>query len=140
VILHCGFEELAAANAGARQLLSGDDGGSGAGVIAPAEAIADVEALLARLNGDVELTTLAEQQSVLRALGAILDQLREVMDRTIIDQYVGAEDAVIAYFDYAHVLTLYERAARIGREMSAMIELMTGVPPTPETARTVVFD
>ncbi|HWV59000.1 MAG TPA: hypothetical protein VNZ57_16220 [Longimicrobiales bacterium] len=140
MILHCEFEELAAANAGARRLLSGEQGGSGAGVIAPAEAIADVEALLPRLEGDIDIHTLAEQQQILRALGAILEQLREDMDRTILENYVGAEDAVVAYFDYAHVLTLYDRAERIGKEMGAMIELMTGKPPTPETARTVVFE
>lgn len=140
MILHCSFEELAAANAGALRLLSGEDGRGGASVLAPAETIADVEALLPRLTGDIEITTLAEQERILRALDAILDRLREDMDRTILESYPGAEDAVVAYFDYAHVLTLRERAARIGREMSAMIELMTGHPPTPRTAREITFE
>lgn len=139
MILHCGFEELAAATAGARALLA-EETGTGAGVVAPPEVLADVEQLLPRLNGDIELNTLAEQQSVLRALDAILARLHEIMDQTILEQYVGAEDAVVAYFDYAHVLTLRERAARIGQEMRAMIELMTGSPPTEETARSVIFD
>jgi hypothetical protein len=139
VILHCSFEELAAATTGAQRVLE-EEGGGGAGVLAPPEVIADLEALLPRLDGDIEVTTLADQRSILRALDAILVRSRTVMDHTILEQYVGAEDAVVAYFDYAHVLVLRDRAAQLGHEMSALIELLTGSPPTPETTRHVIFD
>ena len=67
MILHCTFEELSAISAGAERVLA--EAGSGASVVvAPPEIVADVEALLPRLIGDLSLSTLAEQQSIARAI------------------------------------------------------------------------
>jgi hypothetical protein len=138
MILHCTYEELTAATAGAEYVLAAE-GGSGSGVLAPPEAIAVVEALLPRLTGSITMRTLDEQQTIEHALSIVLDTLHELMNRSVLEYYVGAEEAVIAYFDYAHVLTLWQRASQIGREMAAIIELVTGRPPDTETATGFVF-
>jgi hypothetical protein len=137
VLVQCSFEELSALTAGAERAREATLGG---GVVAPPVELADVEALIPRLVGDLELHTLAEQRSVLRALDLILETLRNRMDVTILEQYVGAEDAVVAYFDYAHVLTTHERVRRAGERMEAIIELLTGAAATEESARQVAFD
>jgi hypothetical protein len=138
VILHCTFEELSAVSAGAERVLA--EAGSGTTVvIAPPEVIADVEALLPRLNGDLSLTTLAEQQSIARAVTYIVAELKQRMDTTILDEHAAAEYAVGAYFDYAHALTVQDRVVRLGAEMSAIIEVMTGRAPTAETTKTFEF-
>jgi hypothetical protein len=138
VILHCTFEELSAVSAGAERVLA--EAGSGTTVvIAPPEVIADVEALLPRLNGDLSLTTLAEQQSIARAVTYIVAELKQRMDATILEEHAAAEYAVGAYFDYAHALTVQDRAVRLGAEMSAIIEVMTGRAPTAESTKTFEF-
>ena len=138
MILHCTFEELSAVSAGAERVLA--EAGSGTTVvIAPPEVIADVEALLPRLNGDLSLTTLAEQQSIARAVTYIVAELKQRMDTTILDEHAAAEYAVGAYFDYAHALTVQDRVVRLGAEMSAIIEVMTGRAPTAETTKTFEF-
>jgi hypothetical protein len=138
VILHCTFEELSAVSAGAERVLA--EAGSGTTVvIAPPEVIADVEALLPRLNGDLSLTTLAEQQSIARAVTYIVAELKQRMDTTVLEEHAAAEYAVGAYFDYAHALTVQDRVVRLGAEMSAIIEVMTGRAPTAESTRTFEF-
>ncbi|MBX6364064.1 MAG: hypothetical protein IRZ00_09375 [Gemmatimonadetes bacterium] len=137
-MVRCSFEELAALTAGAERTLQTAAVG-GAGVVAPPQEIVDVEALLPRLTGDLDVRTLAEQRSLCRAVDLILETLRARMDETILEQYVGAEDAVVAYFDYAHVLTIRERIRRVGKEMEALIELITGAPPTEDSARRITF-
>ena len=138
MILHCTFEELSAISAGAERVLA--EAGSGTTVVvAPPEVIADVEALLPRLNGDLSLTTLAEQQSIARAVTYIVAELKQRMDATILDEHAAAEYAVGAYFDYAHALTVQDRVVRLGAEMSAIIEVMTGRAPTAETTKTFEF-
>ncbi len=138
MILHCTFEELSAVSAGAERVLA--EAGSGTTVvIAPPEVIADVEALLPRLNGDLSLTTLAEQQSIARAVTYIVAELKQRMDATILEEHAAAEYAVGAYFDYAHALTVQDRAVRLGAEMSAIIEVMTGRAPTAESTKTFEF-
>lgn len=139
MLVRCSFEELVALTAGAERTMAAAAIGAGAGVAAPPRELADVEALLARSDGDLELETLAEQRSVARALDLILATLHEYMEETILEQYVGAEDAVVAYFDFAHVLTLRERVRRAGEEMEAVIDLMSGGPPAGETARQITF-
>jgi hypothetical protein len=136
VILHCNFEELAAVNSGAIRTLASEDG---AGVAAPPEALADVEALLTRLDSTLTLNVLFEQASVERALATILDELRDRMDRLVVEQHVGAEESIIAYFDYANVLTVFDRVQQMGKEMRGMIELMTGEHPNAHTARSITF-
>jgi hypothetical protein len=138
VILHCTFEELSALSAGAERVLA--EAGSGTTVVvAPPEVIADVEALLPRLSGDLSLATLAEQQSIARAVTYVVAELKQRMDASIIEEHAASEYAVGAYFDYAHALTVQDRVVRLGAEMSAIIEVMTGRAPTAETAKTFEF-
>lgn len=138
MILHCTFEELSALSAGAERVLA--EAGSGATVVvAPPEVIADVEALLPRLTGDLSLTTLAEQQSIARAVTYIVAELKQRMDVAIVEEHAASEYAVGAYFDYAHAMTVQDRVVRQGAEMSAIIEVMTGRAPTSEVARTFEF-
>lgn len=138
MILHCTFEELSAVSAGAERVLA--EAGSGTTlVVAPPEVVADVEALLPRLNGDLSLTTLAEQQSIARAVTYIVAELKQRMDASVLDEHAASEFAVGAYFDYAHALTVQDRVVRLGAEMSAIIEVMTGRAPTAETTRTFEF-
>ena len=138
MILYCTFEELSAIAAGAERVLA--EVGSGASVIvAPPEVVADVEALLPRLSGDLSINTLAEQQSIARAVTYIVAELKQRMDALIIDEHPASEYAVGAYFDYAHALSVQDRVMRMGKEMSALIEVMTGRPPTADTAREFTF-
>ncbi|HKJ93076.1 MAG TPA: hypothetical protein VJ957_07900 [Longimicrobiales bacterium] len=137
MFLRCSYEELTALTTTARRVLGAAAGGGG--VVAPPEIVAEIEALLPRLDGDVDLTTLAEEWWLERILDYLLTDGKERMDGLILDQYVGAEDAVNAYFDYANVLTVQGKVHEIGREMAVLIELMTGHPPTSETARSVTF-
>jgi hypothetical protein len=138
VILHCTFEELSALDAGARSALAAVE--QGAGVVAPPRVVADIEQLIPRLEGDIEIQVFADQQSVERALSSILAQLRDRMDSNVIQQHAAAEEAIVAYFEYANVLTVYDRVRQMGAEMFAMIELMTGAKPTDESAHTITFE
>jgi hypothetical protein len=135
MILKISFEEMTVLNSATERLLSSQDGG---GIAAPPEVLAALESQLP-LGGDVSVLTLSEQRSLVRALDYVLDHLKRRMDALIVDLYVGADDTVNAYFDYANVLTLRARLDPIGREMEAIIELMTGAPPTRETAEQVTF-
>ena len=137
MILHCAYEELTALGATASRVVSAAEGG--ARVAAPPEALADVASLQPRLHGDLSIATLEDQRAIERAVDYLLDELRDRMNEYILTQHVGSEDSINAYFDYAHVYTLRDRVRGVGREMVAMIELMTGAPPTPETARSVTF-
>lgn len=137
MILRCTFEELSALSSGAERVLA--DAGSQASVAAPPEALADVEALYPRLQGDISIPTLSQQRRVESALEFLLEELRGRMEQTVLDRYVGSDDAVNAYFDFANVLTVHDRVRGMGREMTALIELMTGDAPTPQTARSITF-
>jgi hypothetical protein len=134
VILYCTFEELSALSAGGERVLA--EAGSGTGVVvAPPEIIADVESLLPRLSGDISVTTLAEQQSIARAVTFILAELKQRLDAQILDAHPADEFAVQGYFDYAHTLSVQDRVIRLGAEMQAIIQVLTGAPATSETAR-----
>ena len=137
MILHCTYEELMALSATASRVMSAAEGSSR--VAAPPEALADVTYLQPQLRGDLTMATLEEQRMVERAVDYLLDEVRDRMNEYILMQHVGAEDATNAYFEYAHVYALRERVRGVGREMVAMIELMTGAPPTAESARSVSF-
>ncbi|MBI4409943.1 MAG: hypothetical protein HY561_09560 [Gemmatimonadetes bacterium] len=139
MILYCSYEELTALAAGAGRVVAHAAEG-GAAVAAPPAVVAEIEWLMPRLRGDMLLTTLAEQQRLERVMAHILTHLREQLDRMILEQYAGSEDSVNAYFDYANVLSVKDRLHSIGEEMAALIELMTGSLPTPDTARSVTFD
>ena len=138
MILFCNFEELAAASAGGNRLLAS----AGAGdhpVMAPPQALADLEALLPRLVGDVEVVTLSDQRGIQRALEYLVADLGTRMDEAILTQHAAAEDAVLAYFDYAHVRSILDRVERMGAKMEAIIELATGSAADDEAARTFSF-
>lgn len=134
MILHCTFEELSALSAGAERVLA--EAGSGASIVtAPPEVIADVESLVPRLVGDISVMTLAEQQSIARAVTFILAELKQRMDAQILDMHPADEFAVQAYFEYAHTLTVQDRVVRLGAEMQAIIEVLSGAPATSQMAR-----
>ena len=54
-------------------------------------------------------------------------------------EHLGDEDAVAAYFDFAHALTVARRLRDLTSEMEDLVELVTGRPATPETRRTFRF-
>lgn len=137
MILHCDFEELAALAAAVARAL--DPGAAGQSVAAPPEALREVEALLPRLVGDIAIDTLAEQAALRRAVGFLVDELRVRMDSTILDQHPAAEAAVLSYFDYARVLSVQVRLDRIGLEMAALVELMTGHQASTDSAQRFSF-
>ena len=139
MILHCNFEELRALVAGAELLTEGECAPQSAFVAAPCKAAEDVEALLPRLTGDVSIETLAEQRRVHRAVLAICDNLHEQLDQTVLEHNPAHEEAVNLYFDYAYTRTVLDRLDRMGAEMDAMIELITGAPATEESAEAVTF-
>ena len=137
MILHCDFEELAALTAAAGRAL--EPAGRNLAVAAPPEAIAELEALLPRLVGDISIDNLAEQARLRRAIAFLADELRARMDTTILGQHPAAEDAVLAYFDYARVLSVLLRLDRIGHEMAALVEVMTGQHPSTDSAQQFSF-
>lgn len=136
MILRCSFEELSALNGAVERVLDAADAG---GVAAPPQVIADIEALAPRLTGDIGVDSLAEQRSIQRALEFILADVRVRMDTRVLEQHPAAEAAVLSYFDYAHVLGLADQARKMGTQMTALIELMTGHAPTDETAARFSF-
>jgi hypothetical protein len=135
MILRLSFEEMTALSSATERLLTSPDGG---GVAAPPEVMAELEACLP-LEGDMSVLTLGQQRRLVRAFDYVLDHLKRRMDALIVELYVGADDAVNAYFDYANVLSTRAKLDPIGAEMVALIELMTGSSPTPETAERVTF-
>ncbi len=139
MILHCNFEELRALAFGAEMVLTGQAAAQEAAVAAPAEAVTLVEQLLPRLTGDITITTLAEQHQVRKAISVICGGFRELMDDKILEYNPAAEEAVATYFDYAHSRTVLDRVDRIGAEMDAIIELITGAPATEQTAASITF-
>lgn len=136
MILHWSFEEITAASSGVERVLEGSGHG---GVAAPPRVIADIEALRPRLTGDFTVDTLADARSILRALDCILEEARFRTDRYIIEQHPAAESAVASFFDYAHLLTVQDRLRRMESQMAALIELMSGAPPTEQTALSYQF-
>lgn len=127
MILTCNYEEMIALDAGARAYLdSGSDPQSR--VAAPSASRVAVESLLDQLDGDLSLTTLAEQMEVERAVVAVVDHLRTEMDARVLAAHPADEHAVGAYFEFAHALAVLGRLQQIGDEMTAMVEVMTGAP------------
>ncbi len=137
MVLHCSFEEGRALARGAEVVLS-YDGGTGS-LLAPPVETAAVENLARRLDGDLSVYTYHELEGVESALEAVTDALGAHMDSLILATHPAGEEAVVAYFDYAHALTVLGRARELKSEMGALIELMTGSPVTEESARDVSF-
>jgi hypothetical protein len=139
VILHVNYEEIRALGTGADLIRDAGQDGSGSAVAAPSAAVARAEALRARLTGDLEIATLAEQRSVREAVAAICEHLRERLETTVIEFSPGHDQAVDLYFDYAHALTVLDRVDRLGVEMTAMIEVITGSQVTEADANRITF-
>ena len=138
MILHCNYEELGALKQGARALL-GESLGGEAPVAAPPEGCEEVSALLPLLTGDLTIDTLAEQRLVTSAISFIVDHLKEEMDSSVTCTHPADETAVSSYFLYAHALAVQARLGEMGEEMEALIEVMTGAPPTQELVETFHF-
>jgi hypothetical protein len=138
VILHFNYEELTALKAGAQSFLAREEEGY-ARVLAPPAERARVEALVPLLAGDVSLPTLAELSTVRSAVEAIVECLRIEMESVVVATHPADEQAVAAYFDFAHGLAVAHRLEEMASEMEAMIELVTGEPPTPATSRSFLF-
>lgn len=137
MILHCDFEELAALTAATNRAL--EAAGYPHALVAPPQAITDLQVLLPQLVGDIVIDTLAEQTSIRRGIALLTDELRARMNAVILEQHPAAEDAVLAYFDYARVLSVLARLDRIGHEMAAIIELMTGQPAGADSVQRFSF-
>lgn len=138
MILHFNYEELTALRSGARVFLDREEPGRGA-VLAPSEEREGVEALLTRLDGDLSLSTLAEVRALEAAVEAIVSCLRVEMESTVVATHAADEGAVAAYFDFAHGFTVQHRLREMAAEMEALVELVTGAPPSQETERTFRF-
>lgn len=139
MILHCNFEELRALASGAEMALGAAGAASESAVAAPAEAMALIELLRPRLTGDMSLTTLAEQRQVRIAVNAICEELRVHLDQRVVHLGPGHEESVNTYFDYAHSRVVLDRLDRLGSEMYAIVELITGAAPTEQAAKSVTF-
>ena len=136
MILQCNYEEIRALRSGAHSWLESH----------PAEAVAvaapgrpDVAALLPYLDGDLTIATLAEQRSLEAGMDAVVELLRVEMEILVVETHPAHENAVAAYFDFAHAYGVLARVQHIGREMQALIEVVTGSPATPEVARSFAF-
>jgi hypothetical protein len=138
VILHFNYEELTALRAGAQAFLDREEP-AGGGVLAPPVDRARVEALLPQLEGDISLSTLEELRKVQAAVDAIVDSLRVEMESMVIASHAADEEAVAAYFDFAHGFSVAHRLSEMASEMEALIELMTGSVASPGAARAVRF-
>lgn len=136
MILHCNFEELAALTAAASRVLERSAVAHG---VAAQPQLEELEELLPRLIGDLSIDSLADHVRVRRALGFLTDDLRGRMDAAILEQHPAAEDAVLAYFDYAHALSVLQRTDALGREMELLVEVLTGEPPASERAQRFTF-
>jgi hypothetical protein len=91
------------------------------------------------LAGDLSFSTLEELWSVQSAVSEVADSLRVQMESMVLASHAADEDAVSAYFDFAHALTVSHRIAEIAAEMEGVIELVTGEAPSSELARTFRF-
>lgn len=138
MILHLSYEELRALESGARAFLGGE-APTAASVLAPPESRVRVEALVPLLHGDLSLSTLSELKGVQIAVDTIVECLREEMEAVVVATHAADEGAVAAYFDFAHAFTTAHRIKEMVAEMEALIELVTGEPPSSATSREFRF-
>ncbi|MEX2531947.1 MAG: hypothetical protein WD960_14355 [Gemmatimonadota bacterium] len=138
MILACNYEEVTALSHGARTILHESQGESGV-VAAPSAARSAVGALAPRLTGDLAVHTLADQRELERAVEFIVVRLRREMNTAVLETHPAAEEAVAAYFDFAHSYAVLGRLRELGREMAAIVEVMTGEPPTEEVVLSFQF-
>jgi|TARA_B110000116_G_scaffold172491_1_gene149124 hypothetical protein len=138
VILHFNYEELTALRSGARVFLEREEPSRGA-VLASAAERDRVEALLLRLDGDISFSTLAEVRSVEATVGVIVECLRIEMDSLVVTTHAADEEAIAAYFDFAHGFSVAHRLGEIALEMEALIEIVSGTSPTAEAVTSFQF-
>ena len=139
MILHVNYEELRALKVGARIVLGQERAVGEGAVMAPPESRAMVEALAPRLDGDLSVASLHDLRRVRGAVVAIVTSLRAEMEAAVLATHPAEESAVAAYFDFAHGLTVAHRLQEMEAEMEAMIELVTGSPPSADALRTFRF-
>ena len=138
MILHCNYEELQALRSGARSLL--DDNPENRCAVAALESRkAGVEALLPHLEGDLDFHTLGELRNVATAIATIVECLRAEMDSVVIATHPAHENAVAAYFDYAHAYSVLGRLRELDHQMEVMIEVVIGGRPDERVIREFVF-
>jgi hypothetical protein len=138
VILYLSFEELTALTAEAERVLVAF-AAPGQGIAAPPQLLADVEEFAQLLVGDVAVTSLEQQRRMRHVVDHLLGGCRERLDAAILEQHPAAEHAVAGYFDYAHILTASDRLDRIGVEMEALVQVMTGEDPDSDAGRRFIF-
>jgi hypothetical protein len=138
MILTCNYEELTALAHGARAYLEEWES-----TPAPVKELSTtreaVELLLSRLDGDLSLQTLEDQIEVEQGVRAVVQLLREEVDSRVLAAHPADEDAVTAYFDFAHALTVLRKVTDVGDEMRALVELMDGGSPSERSVREFVF-
>ena len=138
LILYLSFEELAALNTSAADVLA-DNAAAAHGIAAPPQVIAEIEQLLTLLTGDIAVRSLDDQRRLLRAVRHLTLHARHRMDDTVTDEHPAAEAAVAAYFVYAHLLMVSVRLDAIGEEMAALIKLLSHDHPDSEAGRRFTF-
>ncbi|HUF50605.1 MAG TPA: hypothetical protein VMN60_07230 [Longimicrobiales bacterium] len=138
MILYLSFEELAALNTSASDVLADNAAGTH-GVVAPPQVIAEIEQVLPLLVGDVGLRSLDDQRRMQHAVRYLTIHARRQMERAVIEEHPAAEPAIAAYFIYAQLLTVANRLDAIGAEMAAVIKLLTHEQPDSEAARRFTF-
>ncbi|HWK89398.1 MAG TPA: hypothetical protein VNP72_05360 [Longimicrobium sp.] len=126
MILHCNYEELQALASSGAAIVAAAEAASHGSVSAPAERVARVETLLPRLTGDLTIETLPDQRRVRDAVALICEDVHGRLDETIIAYGPAHEDAVTMYFDYGHSRSVLARLDRMGAEMEAIIDLISG--------------
>ena len=138
MIVECNYEELRALRGGARSWLDSHPPEGVATLAAPAGR-PEVEALLPYLEGDLTISTLAQQGVIEGAMEVVVQLLRAEMELLVVETHPAHEGTVAAYFDFAHAYAVLYRVRELGREMRALIEVVTGAPVTSEVARTFAF-
>ena len=138
MILHLNFEELSSLRVGVESVLDyADTVGIPESVLK--KELLSVGALNSRLSGDLSLETLEDLALVKAAVTTIVARLRVIMETRVLSAHPADTEAVAAYFDYAHCLSVAHRIKMKEAEMEGMIELVTASPVTPETAQTFDF-
>ena len=125
MILHLSFEELRAI-ASAGELIVADEGHASPGVAAPPEWAGRMEQLLARLTGDISIESLDEQRRLRETLGRIVGEMHRRLDRQVLETFPAHEESVSLYFDWAYARSVLERLDRMGAEMEAIADLISG--------------
>lgn len=137
MILYLSYEELAALESSAEQVLVAD--ATGGGIAAPPQLVTEVEQFSQRLTGDITVASLSDQRTMQSVVEHLLAGSQARMDEAVLLEHAAAESAVAAYFEYAHILGVQHRLSAIGSEMAAIVQLMTGNDPDSESGRRFEF-